>query len=409
MKSQEMKFFRWVRPDFMVVTLLLFITVFLVGLVSFNMSFFNPIEKALTDFNFSDLLYSKLSSKEELLDTNIVLVNISHLDRKQIARQIKRVKSYHPRIIGFDGFFSALRDSAIDAELEGSLKLDHNLAMACYLTGKNAADGEYDSLETSFPYFNSGIRGYVNLGGGNPETSTVRTFSAFQVFKGDTLFAMAAEMVRKYNPPAFCRLIKRNNDREIINYIGNRTAFVCYDAEEALDSTTDLSMLTNKIVFMGYIGPSFTVPKDLEDIYYTPMNPELAGRSRPDMYGVVIHANVASMILSENYINVMPIWLHILLSFIVCYFYVLFFTWFDHRHPNLFDMLFPLILLAINILLVYTFFILYKSCHYSINSSFFLVPVLLYKTFLTWYKRAIIVLNKKFNVHPFFLPPKQDL
>ena len=409
MKSQDLKFFRWVRPDFMVVTLLLFITVFLVGLVSFNLSFFNPIEKALTDFNFSDLLYSKLSSRQELLDTNIVLVNISHLDRKQIATQIRRVKSFKPKIIGFDGFFSALRDSAIDSELEGSLKLDHNLAMACYLTGTNAADGTYDSLETSFRFFNSGLRVYVNLGGGNPETSTIRTFSPFQVFRGDTIYAMAAEMIRKYDPPTFKRLIKRNNEREVINYIGNRNAFICVDATEALDSASDLGMLTNKIVFMGYIGPSFNAPPDLEDIYYTPLNPELAGRSRPDMYGVVVHANIASMILSENYINVMPVWLLILLSFIFCYLYVLFFTWFDDRYPNLFDILFPLILLAINVLLVYTFFILYKSCDYSINSSFFLVPVLLYKTFLTWYKRAIIILNKRINVHPLFLPPKHDL
>ena len=87
MKSQDLKFFRWVRPDFMVVTLLLFITVFLVGLVSFNMSFFNPIEKALTDFNFSDLLYSKLSSKQVLLDTNIVLVNIAILTENKLPHR----------------------------------------------------------------------------------------------------------------------------------------------------------------------------------------------------------------------------------------------------------------------------------------------------------------------------------
>ncbi|MCX6286511.1 MAG: CHASE2 domain-containing protein [Bacteroidetes bacterium] len=386
MKSRDLKIFRWVRPDFFVVTLLLFITVALVELFALNLTFFNPVEKALTDFNFSDLLYSKLSSKQELLD--------------------KRIRSFHPKVIGFDGFFSVRRDSTVDAMLLEQLSQERNLAMACYLVDRNTADGSFDSLETSDPYFNTGERAIVNLGGANPETSTVRTFSPVQVFKGDTLWAMAAEVVRKYDPAAFSRLARRNNVREIINYTGNHNAFISYDAEEVLDSTSDLSMIKDKIVLMGYIGNSFRNVNDLEDIYFTPMNPELAGRSRPDMYGVVIHANAASMILSGNYINVMPEWLQILFSFIFCYLYVLFFTWFNSRNPALFDLLFPAILLAINVLIVYTFFILYKTFSYSIYATYFLIPVLFYKLFLTWYERAIHVIARRIQVHPFLLPPK---
>lgn len=406
MNSRTPKVFRWLRPDFMVVTLLLFITVAGLGLVSFNLSFFDPIKKALTDFNFSDLLYSKLVSKQERLDTNIVLVNIGHLNRAQITREIERVRSYNPRVIGFDGFFQVKRDSAVDAELQATLRKDENLVMACYLTGKNAGDAIFDSLETSHPFFNSGKRAMVNLGGANPETSTVRSFSPVQLFKGDTLYAMSAEMVRRYDPEAFRRLQKRGNDREIINYIGNRTTFISYDTEEVLDSASDLEMIRGKIVLMGYMNDSFSDATNLEDIYYTPMNPELAGRSRPDMYGVVIHANAASMILSGNYINIMPAWLSLLLSFIFCYFYVLFFTWFNDRHPALSDFLFPVILLAVNVLLVYAFFILYKTCNYSINATWFLVPVLLYKTFLTWYERVIVIISRHISVPSLFLPPK---
>ena len=406
MKHQDLRIFRWLRPDYSVVTLFLFVTLALIGLVSFNLSFFDPIEKALTDFNFSDLLYSKLSSKQELLDTNIVLVNIGHLDREQIARQIKRVQSYHPKVIGFDGFFSVRQDSAMDAVLLAQLNKERNLVMACYLTGKNAHDGSFDSLETSNPYFNTGIRAFVNLGGANPETSTIRTFCPVQLFKGDTLVAMAAELVRRYDPAAFRFLVRRKNAREIINYTGNRNAFISFDAGEVLDTSADLSIIKDKIVLMGYIGSSFQSAIDLEDIYFTPMNPELAGRSHPDMYGVVIHANVASMILSGNYINVMPVWLSVLLSFIFCYFYVLFFNWFNSRRPALFDLLYPAILLAINVLLVYAFFILYKKCNYSIPATYFLVPVVLYKTFFTWYARVIAIIGKRFRLHPVFIHPK---
>lgn len=406
MKPPRFKTFHWVRPDYLVVTFLLFFTVANIGLVTINLSFFDPIEKALSDFSFSDLLYSKLASKQENLDTNIILVNIGHLNRAQIANQIRRVSSYQPKVIGFDGFFSMRRDSAVDAQLQAAFRETPNFVMACYVTGHEAEEGRFDSLETSDPYFTSGKRALVNLGGANPETSTIRNFSPVEVFRGDTIWSMAAEMVRQYDRTAFQQLAKRRSDREIINYIGNRTSFICFDAEESLDSATDMSIIKGKIVLMGYMNSAFDRVMDLEDIYFTPLNPELAGRSRPDMYGVVIHANAASMILSGNYINQMPQWISLLLSFIFCYFYVLFITWFSNRRPDLFEVLFPFILLFINVVVIYLFFILYKTANFSINSTWFLVPVLVYETFLKWYERSVAMIGKRFRVPKIFLPPK---
>lgn len=406
-KPRDPNQFHWLRPDYFVVTLLLFITVAVIGTVTFNLSFLNPIEKALSDFSFSDLLYSKLATKQENLDTNIVLVNIGHLDREQIARQIVRIRSHQPRIIGFDGFFAVRRDSAVDAQLQHAFSEGNDFIMACYLTGKQASEAKFDSLETSHPYFNSGRRALVNLGGSDPETSTIRNFSPLEVFRGDTLLSMAAALVKNYDPAAFRQLVKRNNQREVINYIGNRSSFISFDAAESLDSATDLSIVKDKIVLMGYINESFDQPIDLEDIYFTPLNNELAGRSRPDMYGMVVHANAASMVLSGNYINEMPAWLCLLLSFIFCYFYVLFITWFKSRHPNIFDVFFPFFLLILNVLIVYLFFILYKTCNYSIHSTWFLVPVVLYDSFLKWYSRLVALISRRFKVPELFLPPNK--
>jgi len=38
------------------------------------------------------------------------------------------------------------------------------------------------------------------------------------------------------------------------------------------------------------------------------------------MYGVVIHANIISMILHKDYINTLPGWIEILLAMAICYF-----------------------------------------------------------------------------------------
>jgi len=406
-KRKRLKFlFSWINLDYLAVNFFLFLSVAVLGALTFNISVFDPIKKALSDFNFSDLLYSRLSTTRHTLDTNLVLVNIGHLDRAGIAGQIKRIREHNPKVIGFDSFFSARRDSVTDAFLADQLKEGDNFFMACFLTGKDALTGQFDSLETSFPYFNSGNKGFVNLGGAHPETSTVRFFSPREVFKGDTLFSLGAALVKRYDPEAFAKLMKRNNRREIINYRGNIDTYIGFDVYELFDSATDLSIVKNKIVLMGYMGDSFQGPPDLEDIYYTPMNPALSGRSRPDMYGVVIHANIISMILGGNYINIMPVWLCILLSFILCYFYIAFITWLGEKNPLLSNLIFPVFLLTLNVLLIYLFFLIYKYLDYSINSGFFLAPLLLYKTFLTYYERVLLVINRKIKIHSRFLPKK---
>ena len=62
------------------------------------------------------------------------------------------------------------------------------------------------------------------------------------------------------------------------------------------------------------------------DKFYTPLNKNTVGRAYPDMYGVVIHANIISMILDKKFIDNMHPYFGILLAFIVCYFNVALFV-----------------------------------------------------------------------------------
>jgi len=398
--------FFWFDTDYFLVTLSLFVSVTVLGVVTLNMTVFDPIKKALTDFNFADLLYSRLNTDHATIDTNIVLVNIGHLDRSQIAKAVARVRKNNPKIIGFDGFFSSRRDPLIDSVLRQRFSEKDDFIMACFLTGKNELSGQFDTLETSDPYFDNGNRGFVNLGGSDPEISTVRSFSPMEIFRKDTLYALSGRLVHAFKPEAFGRLIERRNQREVINYRGNIPSYVSFDVSELLDSTTDFSVIRDKIVLMGYMGESFDGPPDLEDIYYTPMNKHISGRSRPDMYGVVIHANIVSMILKGNYINVLPGWTCTLFSFFLCYFYIVFITWLNRRYPLLFNVIFPVFLLLLNVLIIYIFFLIYRYWSLSINSGYFLAPILLYKTFLTYYERILLVINRHKKITSRFLPYK---
>jgi len=381
------------RFDYLVSNIALFLTITVLGLIGFNLSVFDPFKKALKDFNFSDLIYSQFNKNQHILDTNIVLVNIGHLNRKQIADEIKIIRKYQPKVIGFDGFFSILKEKQTDNYLKDQILRDNNFILAAYFKGYNSAYKRYDTLEKSNPFFYNAIIGHVNLGGNNPKTSTVRFFMPKEKFHNDTIYSLTARLVQVYNPDAFNSLIKRKNKTEKINYIGNYSAFTCFDTYEIFDSLTDLNIIKNKIVLMGYMGENITSANDLEDIYFTPLNSEISGRSHPDMYGMVIHANIISMILSRKYINEMPLWLTILISFIISYFYIYVISTYSKKIVH-FNLIYPAILLLLNCLLIYFVFLIYKNFSYSINSAYFLAPILMYKTFDIYYARMVNFIRK---------------
>jgi len=70
-------------------------------------------------------------------------------------------------------------------------------------------------------------------------------------------------------------------------------------------SIYDSAYFKNKIVLIGFCGEtpnSFS----MNDRYFTPLNQQYTGRSLPDMFGVVIHANIISMLLEKSFINEVP-------------------------------------------------------------------------------------------------------
>ena len=60
------------------------------------------------------------------------------------------------------------------------------------------------------------------------------------------------------------------------------------------------SLLKNKIVILGYIGTPTGNEYDVEDKHFTPLNKITAGKSIPDMFGVVVHANIITMLMKHD-------------------------------------------------------------------------------------------------------------
>ena len=70
---------------------------------------------------------------------------------------------------------------------------------------------------------------------------------------------------------------------------------------------------------------------DIEDKFFTPLNEYTVGKSDKDMYGTVIHANIVSMLINNDFIFELSIFWVAFLTFISMYFTTMFLMKMDKK------------------------------------------------------------------------------
>src|SRR6478736_1703859 len=361
-------------------------------------SAFDPISQALSDFELTDYAFSNLR-EDPLPEQRIVLVNIGHLTRREIAAQINIIRQFKPRVIGIDGFFDCeggLRDSINCPELLdtlGNLLLTDaireagNVVMVTKLLQKTATAKNldkidvYDSTEYSdqAPFVHNAFANFPTNADYQEDIKQCRSFIPRLEVNGKLENSFAVEIARQFDSTKTQKLFERGNDEEILNYRGNiemlnvklknlrnkdiettnfHLMFYAIDIEGVLNGDFDESLFKDKIVILGYLGNYFGDPA-WEDKYFTPLNKKVAGRANPDMFGVVVHANIVSQILNEDYVNELTESQQFIVAFVVCLLTVALFIVIDEKLPAWFDAMSVLIqvfqILIISGLVVYCF------------------------------------------------------
>ena len=275
---------------------------------------FNPIEETFSDIEVTDIVFSKIRQDPQP-DTNIVLVNISTISRFEIARQLEIIRQHDPAAVGLDVFFFDQQEDVLgDMYLADQLKNTPNLVTVSRLEPDE--NGNFKKIHYSDSLFiQNGDIGFANLNTQadfQKDYKTCRVFPVSWKIKDETHYPFALELVRKVDPQKADIFLARDKENEVINYRGNIAmpldaehypiSFYTLDAQEVLQGRFQPGMLRNKIVLLGYMG-DYVGDASWEDRFYTPLNKKYAGKTNPDMYGVVIHANIISMILNETYIN----------------------------------------------------------------------------------------------------------
>lgn len=307
------------RLQNLIITVLIFLIIWLFSIIPYKLIFLDPLAKAVGDFELNDIVFSKLYP-EQHIDTNIVLVNIGNLNRLQIARQIKIINSFNPKVVGVDAIFDRKINKFADSVLASVFNKTENLVLVGILQEYSESGNYYKKYIKPNKLFTAdAIWGYANLPTKfGASSKTIREFRPFSNVNNGRVPAFSVRVIEAFDMNIYQNFLERRNDLEIINYRGNIDKFITLDTDIFQNNKQSLDFLTGKIVLLGFLGNSLT-EKTLEDIYFTPLNETFAGRSYPDMYGVVIHANIISMVLNEKYIDSIPSWVSAILAFIFCY------------------------------------------------------------------------------------------
>ena len=315
------------RPSYIesfIITILIFVIIWLFSIIPYKLIFLDPLAKAVGDFDLNDIVFSKMSPENDL-DTNIVLVNIGNLNRAEIAEQLNTINSFEPKVVGIDAIFAGKTSTLNDAQLQKAFANTNKLVLVGKLDKYNEDGDYYNSyIQPAKIFTEKSIFGYANLPTKYGASSkTIRSFRPYSMVNSSIVPAFAVRVSELFDMKAYQKLSERGNSLEIINYRGNIDKFYTLESDFYKRDNADLSFIKNKIVLMGFLGNSLR-EKILDDIYFTPLNEVYAGRSYPDMYGVAIHANIISMILNEDYIDSVPMWISAILAFCICFINVIY-------------------------------------------------------------------------------------
>jgi CHASE2 domain-containing sensor protein len=381
---------------------------------------FDPLGKALNDMELTDIAFSQLR-EDPPIDTNVIIVNIGYLSRGEIGRQILTLNQFKPKVIALDIIFScplgrdsincpALYDtlsnmifaSAVN-EAGESMVLAEKLWQTKALVDKFGDIDIYDSIEhTDDNLRQSAVEGFVNLeteADHQEDLKVCRKYNPQILVNGNYELAFSTKIAMLYDSVKTKNYLSRNNKSEIINYRGNIVdwhgassfpgRYMVLDWDQALDSTQFVpGMIKDKIVILGFLGRDLR-DTSWDDKFITPLNKNYAGKTRPDMYGVVVHANAVSMILNEDYIEELSTWQEYLIAFIACMLNVALFSLINRKMPLWFDGLSMLVqlsqILLFSFLMIYFFYLF----NFKLNLTITLAVIALAGTCFELYHNVI--------------------
>lgn len=381
---------------------------------------FDPLGKAFGDMELTDIAFSQLRD-DPPIDTNVVIVNIGYLSRGEIGQQILNLNQFNPKVIALDIIFTCNgrnRDpencpEAFDTlgnmifaqavrEAGPRMVLAEKLHQTRGLVEKYGDISLYDSIEHTDPdLLQDAYEGFVNLetdADHQEDLKVCRTYNPKIEVNGTAELAFSTKIAWVFDSVKTKKYLDRNNYSETINYRGNIVdwhgassfagRYMVLDADQALDTSQFVgSMIRDKIVILGFLGADLR-DTSWDDKFITPLNKNYAGKTRPDMYGVVVHANAVSMILNEDYINELADWQQYALAFIITFLNVALFSLINRHLPLWYDGITVVVQLLQIVVFSFLMIYLFSWIDFKLNLTLTLAGIALVGTCFELYQNV---------------------
>ncbi|QCK13974.1 hypothetical protein DCC35_04005 [Mangrovivirga cuniculi] len=395
------KFFRHVIGA----TFFIFAFIFIAGKFLNSLDFLDPVGEALADFDFTDIAFIEFRD-EPTDDERITLVNIGQLNRAGIARQLEIINKYDPKVIGVDIEFDGAKDSISDLMLKFAMAESENLVMISRLD-YDSSSGIFNVITPPESFLEHGTLSYANLispAGSQEQLKTCRSFSPAEPTTMDSMNAFSVALAMKYSPEKTSAFLERKNPYELINFRRNifdpygysvfHGRYLSVDPFQILEENFEPEIIKDRIVILGYLGENILDPS-WEDKYITPLNVNYAGRTNPDMFGAVIHANIISMILDEDYINEMGPAQSLIWAILLCLLNVACFMIVYYRLPDWYDGITKLIQLVEVIFLFFVIIYVFAVYNYKMHLELAIIAIALSGDMLEIYNGVIKNISTK--------------
>ena len=376
--------------EYLILNCFIFVCVWLLSLLVLNVSFFDPFAEAFRDFTITDLYYNRIKDRNEIYKGPVILINAENRNRKELAYLLQSVQLANPKVVALDIIFPD-RKTDEDSLLQNLFRQYNNFVLPSYPDFENPKLSIYNHN-----YFTTEKNNYVNIEGNNKETSTIRYYFPFNGQQQ----AFTSGIIQKFNTSLYQKLSEKKNKRVEIHYYGSLANFSYLNFDEVLQPDFNTASLTGKIVLIGYLGtPGNSAENKIdEDMIFTPLNEKLSGRSYPDMYGCVAHANILRMIIEEDYIRVISPFTGFIISFLFIWLMLPLFCGLFFKGDIWFNGLGTGVQLAGSIILVFITVLAYRHLNTKFDPGLLLACFVLLPTFINLYEVFLLFVRYKLKL-----------
>lgn len=418
MKKKENISKRFFNIDSLNATILVFLIMAAFPLL-FSFKVLEPVKNSLVDYRFTDIALSRLREPADVKSfDNLTIVNtmIENLGESEspgtIAMALRIVESHNPKVIAFAKTYDAAPGDEELFPVFAALADAKSVVLASEAEEYDPVSETFYKEKRIFPDSPENVSyGFSNLlFGQSRENTTVRETRAAVEVGDETAYSFAYQTAKKYDPERAEVFLRKSKNPITIFYRGNAHKFATVTVKDIFDDNYNPSLFENKIVmFDDFIMPPRQildvendmkgmkqVPHNLDLMYFTPLNPQTAGRMYPNMYGAEIQANIISMILTGDYYIRAPRIVSFAIAAIICYLNTLLFYYVTFRLRRAYELISLGVFVVESLIILFVLVILYNNYMIEINLTAALLALALSVMIFEVYRDSLKPLTLEF-------------